>query len=66
MKRQTIEIGMLVYVGAQESKGFATRSENSNEIVSMTAYLRKTIVTIAFVNDFVQGGRVELYRLVAL
>ena len=49
-----------------EYKGVATRSENSNEIVSMTSYLRKTIVTIAFVNDFVQGERVELYRLVAL
>ena len=47
-------------------KSVATRSENSNEIVSVTSYLRKTIVTIAFVNDFVQGGRVELYRLVAL
>ena len=32
----------------------------------MTSYLRKIIVTIAFVNDFAQGGRVELYRLVAL
>ena len=39
-------------------KGFATRSENFNEIASVTSYLRKTIVTIAFVNDFVQGGRV--------
>ena len=48
------------------SKGVATRSENSNEIVSVTSYLRKTIVTIALVNDFVQDGRVELYRLVAL
>ena len=47
-------------------KGVATRSENSNEIVRVTSYLRKTIVTIAIVNDFVQGGRVELYRLVAL
>ena len=47
-------------------KGFATRSENSNEIVSMTSYLRQTIVTIAFVNYFVHGGGVELYRLVAL
>ena len=47
-------------------KGFATRSENSNEIVSMTSYLRQTIVTIAFVNDFVQGGGVELYRFIAL
>ena len=46
-------------------KGVATRSENSNEIVSVTSYLWKTIVTIAFVNDFVQGGRVELYRFVA-
>ena len=47
-------------------RGVATRSENSNEILSVTSYLRKTIVAIAFVNDFVQGGRVELYRLVAL
>ena len=49
-----------------QCKGVATRSENSNEIVSVTSYLRKTIVAIAFVNDFVQGGRVELYRFVAL
>ena len=41
--------------------GFATRSENFNEIVSVTSYLRKTIATIAFVNDFFQGGRVEPY-----
>ena len=51
---------------AQKTLGFATGSENSNEIVSVTSYLRQTIVTIAFVNDFVQGGRVELYCLVAL
>ena len=31
-------------------KGVATRSENSNDIVSVTSYLRKTIVTIAFVS----------------
>ena len=48
------------------SKGFATRSENLNEVVSITSYLRKIIVTTTYVNDFVQGGRVELYRLVAL
>ena len=48
------------------NKDFATRSENANEVVSVTTYLRKTVVTIAFVNDFVQGVRVELYRLVAL
>ena len=48
------------------NKGVATRSENSNEIVSVPSYLRKTIVTIAFVDDFVQSGRVELYRLIAL
>ena len=48
------------------NKGFDTCSENFNEIVSVTAYLRKTIAAIAFVNDFVQGGHVELYRLVAL
>ena len=47
-------------------KGVATRSENSNEIVSVTSYSRKIIVTLALVNDFVEGGRVELYRLVAL
>ena len=46
------------------SKGVATRSESSNEIVSVTSYLRKTIVTIAFANDFVQGGHVELFRIV--
>ena len=51
---------------AHSYKGFVTRSENSNEIVSMTSYLRKTIVTIAFVNDFVPGGCVEVYLLVAL
>ena len=48
------------------SKGVATRSENSDEIVGVTSYLRKTIVTMAFVDNFVQGGRVEVYRLVAL
>ena len=53
----------LALMVAQKTLGFATRSESSNEIVSMTSYLRQTIVTIAFVNDFVQGGRVELYRL---
>ena len=39
-------------------EGFATRSDISN----------KTIVTIAFVNDFVQDERVsgELFRRVAL
>ena len=56
----------LIFFYLKSHKGVATRSENSNEIVSMTSYLRKTIVTTAFVNDFVQGGRVELYRLVAL
>ena len=44
--------------------GFATRSKNSNQIVSVTSYLRKTIVTIAFVNGFIQGGHVELFRFV--
>ena len=47
-------------------KGFATRSENFNKIVSMTSYLRKIIVTTSFVNGFDKGGHVELYRLVAL
>ena len=48
------------------NKGFDTRSENFNEIVSVTSYLWKSIVTIVFVNDFVQGRRAERYRLVAL
>ena len=43
-----------------------TRSENFNEIVSVTSYLWKPIVMIAFDNDFVHGGRVEVYRLVVL
>ena len=47
-------------------KGFVTRSESLNKIVSITSHLRKPIVAIAFVNDFFQGGRVELYRLIAL
>ena len=48
-------------------QGFATSGENFNEIVSVTSHLqKKTVVTIAYVNDFVQGGRVELFRLVAL
>ena len=48
------------------AEGVATCIENSNKIVSVTSYLRKTIVTIAFANDFVQGGHVELFRVVAL
>ena len=56
----------VVYDDIPLHNGFATRSENFNEIVSVTSYLRKTIMTIAFVNDFVQGGRVELFHLVAL
>ena len=49
-----------------QAKGFVELSKNVNEIISVMSYLRKTIVTIALANDFVQGGRVELYRLVAL
>ena len=49
-----------------QSKGFATCCENFNKIVSVTSYLRQTIVMMVFGNDFVQGGRVELYRLKAL
>ena len=56
----------VVYDDIPLHNGFATRSENFNEIVSVTSHLRETIVTIAFVNDFVQGGRAELYRLVAV
>ena len=48
-----------------EFKDLATRSENSNEIVSMTPYLRQTITTIELVNDFVPGGRAEVFHLVA-
>ena len=48
------------------TKGIATRSENLTKIVGMTSKPRKTIVAIASVNDFVQGGHVELFRLVAL
>ena len=47
-------------------KGIATHSKNSNEIVSMTSYTRKTIITTAFANGFVQCGYVELFRLVTL
>ena len=43
------------------NKGVATRSEKSNEIVSITTYLRKTIVTTVFANNFVRGGHVELF-----
>ena len=45
---------------ASLAKGIATRSENSTEIVSMT------IVAITFADDLVQGGHVELFRLVSL
>ena len=31
-------------------KGIATRSENSNEIVSVMSYLQKTIMTIALLS----------------
>ena len=48
------------------SKGVAARGESSNGIVIMTSYLRKTIVTMAFVNDFVRGGHGQLFHLVAL
>ena len=41
----------------------ARRSENSNEIVSVISNSRITIMAIAFVNDFVQDGHVELFRL---
>ena len=37
-----------------------------NEIVGVTSFSRKTIVTIAFINDFVQGGCVELFCFVSL
>ena len=59
-------VSIMADMSDEYCKGFATRSENSNEIVSVPSYLRKTIVTIAFVDDFVQSGRVELYRLIAL
>ena len=48
------------------SKGVATRSENSNEIVSVTSYLQKTIAPIGFANNFVQDGNFELFHLVTL
>ena len=46
------------------TKGVATRSKSSIEFVSVMSHLRTTIATIAFANDFVQGGHVELFRLV--
>ena len=48
------------------TKGVATRSKNFNKIVSMTSHLQKTIVTIAFANDFIQSEHVELFRFVSL
>ena len=41
--------------------GVATRSENSNEIVSVTSYLRKTISS-----DFVRWGQAELFRFAVI
>ena len=37
----------------------------TKSLVRHHIYKKKTIVTIAYVNDFVQGGRVELFSLVA-
>ena len=43
------------------SKGFATRSESSIEIISVMSFLQKTIVSMAFANDFIQGGQVKFF-----
>ena len=37
-----------------------------NEIFSMRLNLRKIVIAIAFVNDFVQDRHTELFRLVAI
>ena len=48
------------------SKDMATHCENFNKIIGLMSNSRKTIVAIAFANDFAQGGHVELFRHVAL
>ena len=45
-------VSIMADMSDEYCKGFATRSENFNEIVSVPSYLRKTIVTIASDNDF--------------
>ena len=59
-------MGTFLHFKLLYGQGLATRSENFNGIVSVTSYLRKAIVAIAFINDFVHGERVEFYRLVVL
>ena len=48
-------------VNCNRFNGIATLSEKSNGIVSMMSNSRKTIFVIAFVSDFVQDERIELF-----